>query len=237
MTTEALTQPIRLTPDICALAHRPVVDPGPTEGLSYLSDAEYEALIAETLAGRPDPQDIWVFAYGSLIWKPAFPTVESRIATLKGWHRAFCLKTTRWRGTPERPGLMMALQRGGQCQGVAYRLAAENLRHDLDALFRRELGVKPLNQKPRWLHVESYEGNVRALAFTADPRGRSYVGKLPLEEAAVILAEAVGVWGTGADYLRETIAHLEKLGIRDTGLWRLQSLVAQNILAKNRVTP
>jgi glutathione-specific gamma-glutamylcyclotransferase len=229
-------QPLRLTPDICALVRRTVDDPGPAPGLHYLSDDEYRALIAETLAKAPNANDIWVFAYGSLIWKPAFEYVERRLGTLKGWHRGFCLKTTRWRGTPDRPGLMMALQRGGQCQGVAYKLNPETVAEDLQTLFRRELGVKPLNQDARWLRIDSYEGDVCALTFTANATGQSYVGKIPLEETAAIIADAVGVWGSCADYLYETTAHLEDFGIRDTMLRQLGTKVAQAILSKNRVS-
>jgi glutathione-specific gamma-glutamylcyclotransferase len=229
-------RPLRLTPEICALVRRAVDDPGPATGLSYLDDNEYQALIGRTLASAPDGSDVWVFAYGSLIWKPAFGHEDRRLGTLKGWHRSFCLKTTRWRGTPERPGLMMALQRGGQCQGIAYKLRRETLAQDLQTLFRRELGVKPLNQDARWLRVESYEGDVRALTFTANPTGQSYVGKISLEETAAIIADAVGVWGSCADYLHETTAHLEAFGIRDTMLRRLGTLVAQAILSKNKVS-
>jgi cation transport protein ChaC len=234
MTNVRPQPPLRLTLEICSLARRAVDDPGPAPGLSYLSDAEYAELIAGTLMKGPSDKEVWVFAYGSLIWKPAFEPLEQRLGTLKGWHRSFCLKTTRWRGTPDRPGLMMALQRGGQCQGVAYRLNPKTMERDLDTLFRRELGVKPLNQDARWMRVECYEGDVCALTFTANAHGQSYVGKIPLEETAAIVAAANGVWGSCADYLCETTAYLEEFGIRDTMLRRLGTAVAEVILANNK---
>jgi len=229
-------RPLRLTREICARVRRTVDDPGPATGLSYLDDNEYRLLIEQTLAKAPPGDDVWVFAYGSLIWKPAFDYVDRRLGTLRGWHRSFCLKTTRWRGTPDRPGLMMALQRGGQCQGVAYRLNRDSMAQDLDTLFRRELGVKPLNQDARWLRIESYEGDVRALTFTANRVGQSYVGNISLDETAAVIANAAGVWGSCADYLYETTAHLEEFGIRDTMLRSLGAKVAQAILSNTKVS-
>jgi len=230
-THSAAQAELRLTPELCARIRRAVRDPGPASGLSYLSDAEYQASIDETLAGRPDDGAVWVFAAGSLIWKPGFVPAERRIGVVRGWHRAFCLKTTRWRGTPECPGLMLALERGGECRGVVYRLPADATQPTLHALWRREIGVKPVNHDPRWVSVETEVGPVRALAFTANPGGQSYVGALSLAQTAAIIARAVGMWGSCAEYLCETVAHLEALGIRDDHLWRLQALVAERILS------
>jgi glutathione-specific gamma-glutamylcyclotransferase len=221
---------LRLTPALCARIRRRVRDPGPASGFSYLSDEEYRASIDETLARAPDPAEIWIFAYGSLIWKPGFEPVERRIGVVKGWHRSFCLKTTRWRGVPECPGLMMALERGGECRGVAYRLPPNMISECLHMLWRREIGVKPINHHPRWVSMDTDRKRIRALAFTANPAGQSYVGKIPLEETAAIIARAVGVWGSCAEYLCETVSHLEAMGIRDGNLWRLQALVAEHIL-------
>lgn len=229
------TTPLRLTRELCAAVHRTVVDPGPVPGLEYLSDEEYAALVDSTLAAARDPADFWLFAYGSLIWKPAFRPQEMRAATLRGWHRSFCLESTRWRGTPEHPGLIMALRPGGQCRGVAYRLSRTTLRDDIETTFRRELGVKPLNQRPRWVRVSTSEGHLRALAFTADPGGRSYVGKLGLERTAAMIARAAGAWGSCAEYLCETVDRLEQLGMHDKALWRLQRMVAENIIGQEAV--
>lgn len=223
------TEP-RLTPSLCARVRRAVRDPGPGSGFAYLTDAEYQASIDATLSGRPDDGEIWVFAAGSLIWNPGFAPAERRIGLLRGWHRSFCLKTLRWRGTPDCPGLMLALEPGGDCRGVACRLPAEGRAPTLRALWRRELGVKPVNQLPRWVDVETEGGAIRALAFTANPGGQSYLGGLALEETAAMVARAAGVWGSCAEYLCETVSRLEALGIRDPHLWRLQSLVAACIL-------
>jgi len=221
---------LRLTPSLCARVRRAVRDPGPGSGFAYLTDAEYQASIDATLAGRPDDGEIWLFAAGSLIWKPGFAPAGRRIGVLRGWHRSFCLKTLRWRGTPDCPGLMLALEPGSDCRGVAWRLPAEGLAPTLRALWRRELGVKPVNHVPRWVEVETDSGPIPALTFTANRRGQSYLGGLTLDETAAMVARAAGVWGSCAEYLCETVSHLEALGIRDPYLWRLQALVAARIL-------
>lgn len=200
--------------------------------LKVWSDEQMQGSIAEMLATRPDGSgDAWVFGYGSLIWNPIIHTVERRTADVRGFHRRFCLWTHLGRGTAECPGLMLALERGGECRGVVYRLPADATQPTLHALWRREIGVKPVNHDPRWVSVETEVGPVRALAFTANPGGQSYVGALSLAQTAAIIARAVGMWGSCAEYLCETVAHLEALGIRDDHLWRLQALVAERILS------
>jgi cation transport protein ChaC len=223
-----------LSPELCAHLRIPVDDPGPTRDAAYLSDIEYEALVSDTLRRVPDHRNFWLFAYGSLMWKPDFVPLEQRVGLVRGFHRSFCLKTTRWRGTPERPGLMMALQKGGQCRGIVCRLDPATLEDDLMILFRRELGVKPLNHRRQWVRALTDEGEVSALTFVANPKGMSYAGKLSLDETARMIAQAVGVWGSCAEYIYETIRHLERFGIRDQGLWKLQSLVARSILDERK---
>lgn len=117
--------------------------------------------------------------------------MESRSATANGWHRSFCFKVTRWRGTRELPGLMLALDRGGSCKGLAYRLPAQDHFGLLGLLLRRELDDKPSTNVPLWIAVKTEKGTVRALAFVAAPGGRAYVGKLPMEKVAHILARAL----------------------------------------------
>jgi cation transport protein ChaC len=222
--------PLALRPALWAHLKPPAQDPGPAGHLPYMTDAEYADSIGETLNSAQDPREIRVFAYGSLIWKPGFSWTERRVGMVRGWRRAFCLETARWRGTPDRPGLMMALVPGGACRGVVYRLDPATLSQDLDRLWRRELGVKPLNHDPRWVEVETDDGGiVRALAFTANPGGRSYVGVRGPEETADVIARAVGMWGPCAEYLYETALGLEELGIRDEEVWRLQALVAERL--------
>jgi len=220
---------MKLTAELAARCFREVPDHGPEPGLAYLDDSDYEAMLDAALAGRDPAEPAWLFGYGSLIWKPEFAHVDERVALLRGWHRTFCIRMTRWRGTLERPGLMMGLDRGGQCRGVAFRLPDGDLRAHLNQLFRREMTAKPSTYQPRWVTLETDAGPVSALAFLVNKGGRTYAGKLQDEETATLLAEACGHLGSGAEYLHNTVSHLESRGIHDPHLWRLQELVAERI--------
>jgi len=217
-----------LTAELVARCERIEPDPGPEEGHSTFTEEEYDAAAAALLRQKP-PGPLWIFAYGSLIWKPAFVAVEQRRATAFGWHRAFCLELTRWRGSPQQPGLMLGLERGGRCDGVIYRLPDGDHAKQLGRLLRREIGGDDEMRTVRWITVETPTGKRRALTFWADPAGLDYSVQLPLTRVAQILARACGHIGSGADYLYQTVSKLEEFGIRDRNLWRLQRLVADEI--------
>ena len=221
---------IKLTADHIARVHRVVSDSGPAPGVQQQTDADYAEWVERILQDHPSPgAPIQLFAYGSLIWKPEIEHRAERPAVARGWHRSFCLRTHRFRGTPEQPGLMMALDRGGQCRGVILELPPEEPAAQLDRLFRREFTVKPINSTPRWLHLETAEGPVMGLGFVMNRASPYYAGRLAPDEVAQVLARACGHWGTGAEYLLNTVTQLETRGIRDAGLWRLQALVAEEI--------
>lgn len=228
--------PLRLTPELVALVAREVADTGAPPGVVVHSDADYEAVHQALLdeAGW-NGQDVWVFAYGSLLWKPSFEPAEQLPAVLHGWHRAFCIRMVRFRGTPEQPGLMMSLVRGGRCRGALQRIAGPQVHDTLRALWRREMTVKPPNSPPRWVQATTARGPLPALTFVANRRGGNFVGELTPEQTADVLSRAVGHWGPGAQYLMETVDQLDRLGIRDRNLWRLQQLVAQRLDALRRV--
>jgi len=225
-----------LTAELAAMACAPVRDAGPSPGAVYMSDEDYDEAIQATLAEAP-PDDLWVFAYGSLLWKPAFDPTESRAATVRGWHRSFCFRVARFRGTRDRPGLMMALDRGGQCHGRALRVSREQVHDVLEVLFRREVVVKPGVNVPRWLTAHTPDGPVRAIGFVVNRSSPHYAGRLVADEAARMIATAAGHWGSCAEYLCETVAHLETLGIRDRNLWHLQELVAERIKGNIAINP
>jgi glutathione-specific gamma-glutamylcyclotransferase len=220
---------LTLTPDLVARVHRNMEDPGPEPGLVYHTSEDYDRIVQSILVSHPSGQDAWLFAYGSLIWKPEVEHTQALRGTARGWHRSFCFKITRWRATPDQPGLMMALDRGGQCQGVLFRLPADSLEVQLGKLFRREFTAKPPNSMPRWIKVETDQGPVPAIGFVMNRQSPAYVGRLAPEDVADILAKACGHWGSGAEYLRNTVAHLQEHGIHDRNLWRLQKLVAARI--------
>ena len=181
--------------------------------------------------------DVWIFAYGSLLWKPAFEVADNRPALVRGRHRSFCFRVARFRGTRDRPGLMMALDRGGQCHGIVLRVPADSVRESLDALFRREVVVKPGVNVPRWLTAQTVDGPVQALGFVVNRASPHYAGKLAPEAIADIVSMAAGHWGSCAEYVRETVARLEELGIHDRNLWRLQAMVADRIKARLSCEP
>ncbi len=223
---------LSLTPDHVARVHRSVVDAGPAPGVDQQTDADYADWVDRIIASHPDPKHpTQLFAYGSLIWKPEIPHCAEQDGIVRGYHRSFCLHTHRFRGTPDSPGLMMALDRGGQCRGVVYELLPDALDAQLDQLFRREFTVKPINSMPRWLKVITPSGPLWALGFVMNRASPYYAGRPSLAEVAEVLARSCGHVGTGAEYLMNTVAHLESRGIHDSRLWMLQDLVAKRIEA------
>ena len=223
---------MRLCPEHIARIHRSLKDQGPPPGMQLQTDADYAAWVDQMMRSNPAPgQAIRLFAYGSLIWKPEFDHVGAVPVRAHGWHRSFCLKMPRFRGMPDAPGLMMVLDRGGQCRGVMYTLPEADPEAQLDRLFRREFTFKPINNIPRWIRVTTDEGPATALAFVVNRDSPLYAGRLSPEEVAAVLARACGHWGTGAEYLMNTVAHLQAAGIHDRQLWQLQDLVAARIEA------
>lgn len=217
-----------LTAELVAHCERPEPDPGPDPSRRHFTDAEYEAVAAKFIE-QALPGPLWVFAYGSLIWKPAIETTDHRHGVAHGWHRSFCLRLTRWRGSPAQPGLMMGLKRGGSCKGIVHRIADDDHHRLLVRLLRREIGNDTHLTGVRWIKVDTGHGRIRALTFWAEPVGLETWVELSLSEVASILARACGHGGSGAAYLFHTVSKLDELGIRDRNLWHLQQLVADEI--------
>ena len=199
-----------------------------------LTDEEQAASLAATLAGVPEGEDVWVFAYGSLLWNPLFHYDERRPATVRGYHRRFCLWSKMGRGTPDNPGLVLGLDRGGSCCGLAYRLPAGKAAEELRLLWRREMVVGSYD--PRWLSVEAAPctrshgcaEELRALTFVVRREHPFYAGRLPLDAVADALATANGHIGSSADYLFHTVEALAAHGLRDGYLDRLKARVARS---------
>lgn len=217
-----------LTPDLVELCYREEVDPGPDPRRTTLTDDDFAAL-TDQLAEESGDEPLWVFAYGSLIWKPEFEFVEQARATAMGWHRSFCLEIKSWRGSPDQAGLMMALERGGQCDGVIYQLPEGDRTAQIARLLRREISDRDHVKTVRWLAVKTETGRTRALGFWVGPTGDRICSKQPLPSVAATLARACGYVGSCAEYLYNTVTHLEHFGIHDRNLWRLQQLVAAEI--------
>ncbi len=163
--------------------------------------------------------ELWVFGYGSLMWDPGFTHDHAAPALLRGYHRAFCIYSTRHRGTHEKPGLVLGLNRGGACRGMAYRVPADAAASVLDILWDREMPSAAYT--PRRLRVTLGEQSVMALAFVANTRHERYTGELAVDDIARLIADGRGLRGHNAEYLINTLRHLEELGVHDARLHQL----------------
>ncbi len=164
-----------------------------------------------------DMVDFWVFGYGSLMWRPGFDHVETQRARLFGYKRALCIISRVYRGTPERPGLVLGLDRGGSCVGVAFRVVPEKRDATIAYLRERELVSNAYNERM----VDVMLGNgikVRALTYLVNRRHEQYSGALTVEEAASQVSGAVGQAGPNEDYVHNTVEHIRVLGIHDKWL-------------------
>jgi glutathione-specific gamma-glutamylcyclotransferase len=197
--------------------------PAEPAGAEPQARPEAKAWPGPEVLGLDPGEDLWVFGYGSLMWNPGFPHVESRPALLRGYHREFCVSSHRYRGTRERPGLVLGLDRGGSCRGIAFRAAAAAVPEALAYLWDREMmsGV----YRPRMVPVATREGAVRACAFVADPYHRQYCGCLSIDVVTARIRDCRGERGANLDYLANTVGHLRELGIRDARLERLLAAV------------
>lgn len=184
-----------------------------------MSAEDRAASLAATLKDVGPGRDVWVFGYGSLMWNPAFHHDELRPARLHGWHRSFCLWNTFGRGSPEKPGLMLALQRGGACAGVALRIAAAQVPSELGVLWNREMLTGAY--LPRWVRLRSAGDPIEALTFVVNPAHPRYTGPLAPERVAQLLAHARGPLGECREYLEQTVAELERHGARDGAMHAL----------------
>jgi glutathione-specific gamma-glutamylcyclotransferase len=192
-------------------------------GVNVLSEAQLQESIRETLKQQKPDSDVWIFAYGSLIWNPIFKFVEQRIGTIYGWHRRFCLWVPQGRGTPDNPGLVLGLDRGGSCSGIAYRIAAADVPSELLLLWRREMVVGCYI--PRWVRVFDGTQTLSAIAFVINRQHRAYTGNISLETTVNSIATAGGELGSCSDYLMQTINGLMTVGIKDKQLLQLRDRV------------
>jgi cation transport protein ChaC len=169
-------------------------------------------------AGPLAAEDLWVFGYGSLIWRPGFEAAERKRAALPGWRRSFCLRSIRYRGTPARPGLVLALDFAPHetCEGVAFRVPRAEAPAVRDYLHEREMGTRSYMEAWVPLRVEGV-GQVRALSYAIDRTHPAYA-RLSLDEQARIIAASIGPAGPNRDYLHNTAAHLRELGVHDPAM-------------------
>jgi len=186
---------------------------------------EFDASLDHAIGAVAPGQDLWLFAYGSLIWNPLFHHAEQRPALVHGLHRRFCLWSRMGRGSPDFPGLMLALEHGGRCQGFAFRIPAAQIRTELTLIWRREMTLG--SYEARWVKAMADGEPVRALSFVINRRCCHYAGKLPRDEVVEILSRASGRLGSAADYLFQTVDCLRANGVSDLPLFEL----AERVLA------
>lgn len=198
-------------------------------------------LIERRRLAPPPGEDFWVFAYGSLMWNPGFPFLESHPALVRGYHRSFCVESTHYRGTKEKPGLVLGLDRGGACRGRAYKVCRTQGKTVSDYLHEREMlsGI----YEPRWLRatLQPAAGSpmevpstpasppspprvVAAAAFVVDRRHESY-RRLQADQVAEQILRGIGTKGTNVAYLENTVRHLDELGVADCPLHDVLRLV------------
>ncbi len=175
-------------------------------------------------------RDLWVFAYGSLMWRPGFDAAEVAHARLVGWQRSFCIYSRYHRGTERRIGLVLGLDRGGACEGMAFRVAAADAAATLAYLREREQVISVYREAMVPVTLLTPERReVMALAFLVERAHPSYAGRLPLAEQAHLIRGACGRSGSNIDYLVSTLAHLKELGIRERAIERLVGLVGAHV--------
>jgi glutathione-specific gamma-glutamylcyclotransferase len=188
-----------------------------------MTEAQLEQSLDAILGCCPSRGDVWVFGYGSLIWNPLLDYDERLATTLHGYHRRFCLWSRIGRGTPDHPGLVLALDRGGCCRGMAYRIGAAKARDELALLWRREMLAQAY--LPKWLTVRAGENEICALAFVINRSHPAYTGKLCTDDIVDVLATAAGHLGSSRDYLCRTVESLIANGISDPRLHDLRERV------------
>jgi glutathione-specific gamma-glutamylcyclotransferase len=193
-------------------------------------------------AGQAGAGDIWVFGYGSLMWQPGFEFVARAPALLRGYHRSFCVYSHEYRGTPERPGLVLGLEPGGSCRGVAFLVAAAraaevvaylDAREKPQEIYRRKHVPIEVHADPAWPAPghETHHGTARgvrremAYAYVVRRTAPQYAGSLPPERAVALFLQGVGETGRAWDYLESTVAHLEEMGFHDKRLHDLRARV------------
>jgi cation transport protein ChaC len=184
---------------------------------ALVTAAERAAARPAALAHWDRKSDLWLFGYGSLIWNPGLPTLEAVRGKVHGYHRGLYLWSRVNRGTPEQPGLVLALDRGGSCTGMAFRLAGADAIEHLQVLWRREMAMA--SYRPAWLPCTLADGRrVEALAFVMRRDATSYTGKLSDPIVRTVLGCASGRYGTTLDYVSRTVEALRESGMPDRAL-------------------
>jgi glutathione-specific gamma-glutamylcyclotransferase len=188
-----------------------------------LSASELDASLERALRAWDSRSDLWLFAYGSLIWNPGIPFEETTKATIHGYHRRLCLWSRINRGTFDKPGLVLGLDRGGSCKGLALRLAAGRARQSLAALWKREMVFG--SYLPTWINAQTEHAGLRALTFVIDPQSAGFAPRLSDAEITRAVRQGQGRYGACTDYVMRTASVLLEHGIVDRQLLKISRLI------------
>ncbi|MBS1256409.1 MAG: Glutathione-specific gamma-glutamylcyclotransferase [Deltaproteobacteria bacterium] len=197
-----------------------------------MNSDDLSASVQQMLKGQNLKEGVWVFGYGSLMWNPDFKLADKRTGIVSGYHRRLCLKSIVYRGTPDYHGLVFGLDKGGSCQGMAYRIATENIHSELQIIWEREMFAE--TYIPTWVSVKSDWETVSAITFVINQEHEHYLPDLELEEIAERVVKAEGTCGTCHDYVQNTVKSLHQLGLRDPTLEQLLTLIEYPQISVNR---
>ncbi len=194
-----------------------------------LTSEELAASLERAFAGRNSTHPVWIFGYGSLIWKPELDFDRRVPARVFGYHRQLCLRSIRYRGTDDCPGIVCGLDRGGSCSGVAYRLPLARQRVQLERLWEREMFMGSYDA--RWVQLRRLDENEEfvGLAFVVRRDAPNYCGRLPEHELIDVLTRACGQYGSSLDYLLRTTESLRAHGVPDPHLERLARVARKTV--------
>ena len=191
-----------------------------------LNDKELKNLRRKIIPDKGIGKNIYIFAYGSLLWNPTFNYINQYHATIFGYHRKFCMKTKLGRGNAKNPGLMLGLDAGGSCKGIVYKLERKNQIKEIDLLFKREMITGAYI--PKLLKTTLLSGEkVTSLSFTVDKNNKNYISNISLKQIANFIYHAHGFLGSCQEYLNFTISSLEELGIKDIKMKKISSLIKE----------
>ena len=194
-------------------------------GEPFSSWEDVETQRTDFLSSLPKQSDLLVFAYGSLMWNPMLRYSEQYPAHLNGFRRHFCLDMIFFRGSTETPGLMMALDHGGECQGLCYRIPAQWVEEETRMLWRREMCLDGYHTE--WINpdISGLSESLPCLTFVINPENNRYLNSLTKEESALRIQQAKGAFGTNIEYFDNTLQHLREMNIHDQELEQLDQLI------------
>jgi len=179
--------------------------------------------VKQILEGMNLEKGVWVFGYGSLMWNPDFKLAEKCTGTVKGYHRSLCLKSMVYRGTRDFHGLVFGLDKGESCQGMAYRIAENDIHSEMLKIWEREMFAG--TYIPTWVNVTTQQGTISAVTFVINHEHKHYIPNLELEEIVERVIMAEGTCGSCHDYVKNTVKCLHLLGLRDLALEELLTLI------------